>query len=44
MLEEIVLRLTRVETRLVQLMLHQGLDPYKKTYDDHGPAGPEQRF
>lgn len=34
MLEEIVARLTRVESRLVQLMLHMGLDPYKKTYGD----------
>ena len=26
-------RLTRIESRLVQLMLHFGLDPYTKTYD-----------
>lgn len=27
-------RLARMESRLVQIMLHLGLDPYKKTYDD----------
>jgi len=27
-------RLARLESRLVQLMLHTGLDPYTKTYDD----------
>jgi hypothetical protein len=34
MLEEIVVRLTRVESRLVQLMLHLSLDPHKKVYDE----------
>lgn len=26
-------RLARIETRLVQLMFHAGVDPYTKTYD-----------
>lgn len=26
-------RLTRIESRVVQIMLHLGLDPYKKMYD-----------
>jgi hypothetical protein len=29
-------RLRRIETRLVQLMLHLGLDPYSKVYDGPG--------
>lgn len=29
---EVVNRLARIEARLVQLMLHMGLDPYKQTY------------
>ena len=30
--ESIELRLARIESRLVQLMIHLGLDPYRKTY------------
>lgn len=33
-LERIEDRLARVESRLVQLMLHMGLDPYTKTYTE----------
>lgn len=31
-------RLIRIESRLVQIMLHLGLDPYKKTYDATHPT------
>ena len=27
-------RLVRIESRLVQIMLHLGVDPYKKMYDN----------
>jgi hypothetical protein len=37
-LKAIDIRLTRIESRLVQLMLHAGLDPYKKKYDDRRGA------
>lgn len=31
-------RLARIESRLVQLMLHMGLNPYEKQYDaNHKP-------
>jgi hypothetical protein len=30
---EIDNRLARIESRLVQLMLHMGLNPYEKQYD-----------
>ena len=30
---ELVARMARIESRLVQLMIHQGLDPYKKVYE-----------
>lgn len=30
---EIAARTARIESRLVQLMIHLGLDPYKKTYE-----------
>ena len=30
-------RMARIETRLVQLMLHMGLNPYEKTYDTGKP-------
>lgn len=30
--ESIEARLARIESRLVQLMIHLGLDPYRKTY------------
>jgi hypothetical protein len=26
-------RLTRIESRLVQIMLHLGMDPYRKMYE-----------
>jgi len=29
-------RLRRIETRLVQIMFHLGLNPYKKEYDNNG--------
>ena len=32
-LSSVEARLARIESRLVQLMLHFGLDPYTKTYD-----------
>lgn len=31
--ETIEQRLIRIETRIVQLMMHLGLNPYEKTYD-----------
>jgi hypothetical protein len=31
--ESIEKRLARIESRIVQLMLHIGVDPYTKTYD-----------
>jgi hypothetical protein len=31
--ESIEKRLARIESRIVQLMLHVGVDPYAKTYD-----------
>lgn len=30
-------RLARIESRLVQLMIHLGLDPYEKTYEAESP-------
>ena len=30
---ELEARMARIESRLVQLMLHFGLDPHKKVYD-----------
>jgi hypothetical protein len=33
LLHDLIARVTRVESRLVQLMIHQGLDPYRKTYE-----------
>jgi hypothetical protein len=38
-------RLRRIETRLVQLMLHFGLDPYFKVYDGPGqPVEPRKYY
>lgn len=40
-------RMARIESRLVQLMLHMGLNPYEKTYatDKQQPrATPGQRL
>jgi hypothetical protein len=34
-------RLRRIESRLVQLMIHMGLNPYAKTYD--GDEAPEAK-
>lgn len=31
---ELYKRLTRIESRLVQLMIHMGSDPYERTYDN----------
>lgn len=42
LLEELAERLTRVESRLVQLMLHVGLDPYQKTYPSTAPPREEK--
>ena len=39
-MKELDLRLARIESRLVQLMLHMGLDPYKKQYDAEAPRRP----
>jgi cystathionine beta-lyase/cystathionine gamma-synthase len=36
----LTVRVERMETRLVQLMLHLGLDPYSKQYD--GPGKPSK--
>ena len=33
-LERIEERLARVESRLVQLMFHSGMDPYARTYSE----------
>lgn len=33
MTEEDKSRLTRIESRLVQIMLHLGMDPYRKMYE-----------
>lgn len=30
---ELAARMARIESRLVQLMIHQGLDPYNKVYE-----------
>ena len=30
-------RLARIESRLVQLMIHLGLDPYAQTYEAESP-------
>lgn len=30
---ELAARMARIESRLVQLMIHQGLDPYTKVYE-----------
>jgi hypothetical protein len=36
-------RLRRIESRLVQLMIHMGLNPYSKQYDgDEAPAVPRR--
>ncbi len=32
MKDDIQTRLTRIESRLVQIMLHLGMDPYRKMY------------
>ena len=41
---EIEQRLARIESRLVQLMLHFNLNPYEKTYDARKSAAhPQQR-
>lgn len=32
-LDEVEKRLVRIESRLVQIMMHLGLDPYRKMYD-----------
>lgn len=32
-LNDVLKRLRRIESRLVQLMIHNGLDPYSKTYE-----------
>ena len=32
-------RMTRMESRLVQLMIHLGLDPYERTYDTYHQHG-----
>jgi signal transduction histidine kinase len=37
-------RLRRIETRLVQLMLHFGLDPYFKVYDAPGKLADPRRY
>lgn len=36
-------RLTRIESRLVQIMLHLGMDPYRKMYeaDANQPHNPD---
>lgn len=31
--KELAARMARIESRLVQLMIHQGLDPYNKVYE-----------
>lgn len=36
-------RLARIETRLVQLMLHMGLNPYEKAYDTQRQATTPKR-
>jgi hypothetical protein len=41
--QTILERLARIETRLVQLMLHLGLDPYNKTYDGDQPRKPQPK-
>lgn len=33
MKDDVQTRLTRIESRLVQIMLHLGMDPYRKMYD-----------
>lgn len=40
-LERLEVRLTRIESRLVQLMIHVGLDPYEKKYEG-APAPPDK--
>lgn len=37
-LEHIERRLARIESRLVQLMIHMGSDPYGRTYDNLSSA------
>lgn len=37
-MHDIDARLARIESRLVQLMLHVGLNPYAKTYDARNPT------
>jgi hypothetical protein len=39
--DEILKRLARIEARLCQLMLHVGLDPQERVYDEPRPV--EQR-
>ena len=34
---DIQARLIRLESRLVQLMIHMGLDPYEQTYKKESP-------
>lgn len=36
-------RIRRIETRLVQLMIHLGMDPYSKMYDALGQGVPRKR-
>lgn len=36
-LKKLTQRLARIESRLVQLMIHLGLDPYGKTYEAESP-------
>lgn len=39
MLYELSIRLVRTESRLVQLMLHMGLNPYKESNEQNKQAG-----
>jgi len=36
--ENIERRLARIESRLVQLMIHMGIDPYERAYDNLSSA------
>ncbi len=40
--EQIEARLRRVESRLVQLMIHLGMDPYNKMYESLGQSMPRR--
>jgi len=42
--ESLEQRLARIESRIVQLMLHLGVNPYEKTYHDvrEQPVKPHQ--